>query len=157
MVPRHSDALNGCKSVVAAGVCSKCHAYHITPKWCFQIRMCLTDLDHPTEHFELMGYNAIAKYFFKDMSAEEVRATRRMPVRCLMFCPSRAQVSTMSREERWDMVNEFEECAVCIHTITEYDIEIGKCRHSPYRIQVLPTAMLANSNANVPPAVTIVL
>ena len=63
----------------------------------------------------------------------------------------------MTREERWDAVNEYEESAVCIHTITEYDIELGKCRHSPYRIQILPNSMLTTANIDAPPPVTIVL
>ena len=32
-----------------------------------------------------------------------------------------------------------------ISMITEYDIQLGKCRHSPFRIKILPNAMLRNN------------
>ena len=48
----------------------------------------------------------------------------------------------MSREAQWDMINEWEEQAVVISTISEYDMEKGKVRHSPFRIKILPNAYL---------------
>ena len=51
----------------------------------------------------------------------------------------------MSREEQWDILNEWEECAVMFNTITEYDMMNGRVRHSPFRIKVLPDTLLKKS------------
>ena len=75
IVPRHTDTINGCKGIVSAGTCAKCSMRGLTPTWCFQMRLCLTDLDDQSVNMEMMAYSAMAKYFFPNMTPFEVRVT----------------------------------------------------------------------------------
>ena len=52
----------------------------------------------------------------------------------------------MSREEMWDIVNMWEEMPVMISTISEYDVEKGKVRHSPFRVKALPDSYIHDAS-----------
>ena len=52
----------------------------------------------------------------------------------------------MSRDEMWDVVNVWEEMPVMISTISEYDVEKGKVRHSPFRMKALPDTYVTQAN-----------
>ena len=53
----------------------------------------------------------------------------------------------MTREEIWDVVNAYEEKAVLIHVITEFDVVQAKMRITPYRVTALPNSFLSRLNA----------